>query len=122
LRTANKSMRRDKPKQSIPNHTNPIPWVQNTRIGSREKTRYIMPSTTISHRNKSNGKTSSKTRIIPTTGSKTKPIDGMPKTYSHCQRTRGQSSEDRGQMTENRRSSLHPSSAPETLLVPTLKP
>ncbi len=81
LRTANKSMRRDKPRQP-----DPITRVQFTQIGSREKTRYIMPSTTIAHwrpagqnqRRKTNGTPSSKTRIIPTTGQK--PIDGMPKT------------------------------------------
>jgi len=63
LRTANKSMRRDKPN---------LQATQITQIGSREKTRFInafdddLPFTP-KPRRLTNGPSSSKTRIIPTT-------------------------------------------------------
>ena len=71
LRTANKSMRRDKPKQSIPIHINPIYWVNHTDWLTRKNTIYYafdddLPFTP-KPRRLTNGPSPSKTRIIPTT-------------------------------------------------------
>jgi hypothetical protein len=94
LRTANKSMRRDKPRQP-----DPITRVQFTQIGSREKTRYIMPSTTITHRRpagyiqrinptaQNQCDTIVKDQDHPDNQHKTCQSTECQKPYSHCQRS-----------------------------------
>ena len=85
LRTANKSMRRDKPNKE-------------THGSAHAKKHDIQPSTTINHRNTSNGQPSSKTRIIPTTGSH------KPSQSTECQKPihTVKEPEDRDRMSDDR--------------------